>query len=261
MTRILRSSPLTALGSAATVLALMTLAGCGGSDAEPDATRSTPASSPTDTPTSDTTSDPTTDAPTDSTTDQTGSPTSAAAAGKTPAWAKPATTPGTSLGSFKVGDIAIDVYQVGTAPASKQGMFADPKTSKPLIAKGTPIVVLNYVVTNKGASSVNLSNLLVAIEATYDDWQFIQGMDGVTDYDLFQRLNVHRDTSDALDLSKASAQGPYPFEPGQTFSYGTDFKYEKGEGITFKAEVVPADASGAMLHDQTKSAEAHFKIK
>src|SRR5690606_27077253 len=86
----------TALVAVATT-SLLALGACGGSDeSEKDdaaATQTEATTEPTEEPTED-----------------------AAASGDHPAWAASTATPGEKISTFEVGDITVDVHQVGTAP-------------------------------------------------------------------------------------------------------------------------------------------------
>lgn len=176
------------------------------------------------------------------------SPTSSSSAGTgaQPEWANPVTTPGTSIARINAGDLTVEVFQVGTAAATDTGSFADPTTSQPLIAVGDPLVFVNYVVTNNGAP-VDLSASLVTIAATYDNWPWLQGMDGLSDRDLFTAQGVNAD-----GLAAGAFRDPsiYTFGTGQTYSFGESFEYQAGGAISFDVSYTPVDATGDLLHDQ-----------
>ncbi|WP_222593463.1 hypothetical protein [Aeromicrobium flavum] len=225
--------------TAAAVTALLTLSACGGSDEETATDRATTAQSeaPTEEPSASAAADP--------------------ASGDQPAWAASTATPGEKISTFEVGDITVDVHQVGTAPAPKQGMWVDPKTNKPLIAQGDPLVFVNYVVTNNG-DAVDLGSSLVNISARYDDWAYAQGMGGITDSALYESQGVV-----SFPIKPGTAQEPpvYTLEKGQTYSYGENFHHQKSSKITFKATVTPVDAEGELLHDQRVEGEGTGTIE
>ncbi|MCD9153447.1 hypothetical protein [Aeromicrobium duanguangcaii] len=181
----------------------------------------------------------------------------AAASGDQPAWAGPVTTKGDKITSFKVGDVNVDVYQVGTAPAPKQGNWVDPKTNKPLIAKGDPLVFVNYVVTNNG-DSIDLGSSLVNISPRYDDWQYAQGMGGITDNALFEAQGVN---TSAVKPGGYQESNVYTLGAGQQYSYGENFHQQAGSKITFEATIVPVDAEGELLHDQRIEGQGTGTIK
>lgn len=167
------------------------------------------------------------------------------AGGDQPDWAEPATTGGELISTIEAGDITVEVFQVGTATATEDGSFADPETNKPLLAKGDEIVFVNYVVTNNG-DPVDLGSSLVSISARYDDWQWMQGMDSVTDDALFAEQGVN---DDAFTPDAYREPSVYPFGSGQQYSYGENFKYQADSPITFDVSVTPVDAEGELLHD------------
>lgn len=231
-----------AVAAVATV-SLLALSACSGdseSDEEPRADESSASSE-----------EPTEDAPA-----ETEEPTESADAGPAgaegqPAWARPVTTGGELISTVEVGDVTVEVYQVSTTKATEDGNFADPDTNKPLLAKGDDIVFVNYVVTNNG-EAIDLGASLVNIDARYDDWQWLQGMDGVTDAALFEAQGVNDDV-----FAEGSYVDPsiYTFGPGEQYSYGENFKYQAGSPITFEASVTPVDAEGELLHDQNVEGE------
>ena len=135
---------------------------------------------------------------------------------------------------------------MGTTAATDTGSFADPDTNQPLIAVGDQLVFLNYVVTNNGAP-VDLGASLVTVDATYADWPYLQGMDGLSDRDLFTAQQVN---DGALAPGQFRDPSVYSFGTGQTFSFGQNFEHEPGGAIDFQVSYTPVDADGELLHDQ-----------
>lgn len=180
----------------------------------------------------------------------------AAGDGSAPAWAKNSTTTeGTKISSFKVGDVNVDVFQVGVEKATKTGSFVNPDDNKPIIAEGADIVYLNYVITNEG-DTINLGSSLVNIDPKYDDWPYIQGMDSVVDLAQFESLGI-------VNGPSAEYVDPpiYPFEKGQTISYGTNFLYQKGGKIAFTGTYTPVDDAGDLVHDDRTEGEGTGTIE
>lgn len=215
-------------------MALFGLAACGGgsdSSKADKATSTTPAAAAT------------TDAPT--------------ASGSQPAWAKPTSEVGDKISTIKAGDITVDVYQVGTAKATKTGQFVDPADNKPIIEKGDDIVFVNYVITNTGAP-IDLGSSLVDVQARYDDWKYLQGMDSIVDSALFEQQKVN---TDGLAPGAFKDPGVYTLGKGETYSVGENFKYQKNSPITFEVGAVPVDAKGDLLHDKKLSGEGKGTIK
>lgn len=174
-----------------------------------------------------------------------------------PAWASPVTTPGELITTIEMdNDFVIEVYQVGVAKATKPGQFVDPDTNKPIIAEGDEIVFVNYVITNNG-DPVDLGSSLVGIEARYDDWPYVQGMDSVVDSDLFKAQNVNEQ-----GLAPGSFVTPsvYTFGSGEQFSFGENFPYQSGSSLTIDVTVTPVDAEGKLIHDKKVKAESKAKI-
>lgn len=167
-----------------------------------------------------------------------------AAAGefKAPAWAKPSFATGTKLTTVKAGDISVDVYKAGTAEATEDGNFVDPETKKPILAKGDELVFVNYIITNKGSSPIDLDEDDVEIDSKWDNWPYLQGMDGVTDDELYTKFKINGgDESDMADFAKYDPEDPQPLAPGETVSYGDNFAFEKGHELKLEVEVGDAD--------------------
>lgn len=168
-----------------------------------------------------------------------------------PAWANPVTEGGELISTVDLEGITVEVYQVGTTTATKTGQFVDPDTNEPIIAEGDEIVFVNYVVTNTG-DPVDLGSSLVTVDARYDDWPYMQGMDSVVDEDLF----IEQGVNDA-GLADGAYVDPsvYTLGTGESFSYGENFPYQAGSPITFDVSVTPVDAEGELLHDDRVEAE------
>lgn len=159
-------------------------------------------------------------------------------------FARPATSPGEKIATIEGQGVTVDVYQVGVEKATKDGLFADPDTNKPIIAEGDDIVFVNYVVTNTGDAEILLSNLFVQVRAEYADWPYLGGMDTITDRDLFEKLKVNDEA-----YLIGGPEAPYRWKPGTSFSYGENFKYQKGSEITFTMELTPSTSGGELDHD------------
>jgi hypothetical protein len=160
--------------------------------------------------------------------------------GPLPSWANPLTTPGNLLTSVTGTNFKADIYQVATAPAAKDGQFADPSTGKPIIKVGDKIVYVNYVFTNTGTSTIRLGNDLVSIEPRYANWPYLQGMDSIADAEQAKAMKVNLN---AFGPSAGSA--PFDWKPGASFSYGENFTYESNSAISFTVTVIPVSASDA----------------
>lgn len=225
------------------------LIGCASGDA-PEPTASAPAEAPAETESTAEATDEATAEP-----DETKAP---AASGDlvTPAWAAPATSPGELLTSVDGSNFKVDIYQVGTAAATSTGSFVDAETNTPLIEVGDEIVFVNYVVTNTGTESQKLTALLVDVVPQYDDWPYMQGMDGIVDSALSEQLQVN-----SFALGSTGAEAPFVWAPGESFSYGDNFEYQAGSPITFTIGLTPSDDAGELMHDQKEALEVASTIK
>jgi hypothetical protein len=193
--------------------------------------------------TDDSTSGETTPRPTESeTAEASGSPSAGEAAAegdfKAPAWAKPTYATGTKLTTVKAGDLSIDVYKAGVTKATEDGIFADPETRKPILAKGDDVAFVNYVITNEGSSPIDLDEVDVEIDAKWDDWPYLQGMTGVNDEELYMQFKINGDDDDDMaDFTKYDDDAPMPLAPGETVSFGDNFGFEKGHDLELEVEV------------------------
>lgn len=242
--------PALALGSLA-VLATISLTACGGdseesADAATDDNASSAASEPTTESSESTETESTETESTDTETEE-----APAGAEGQPSWALPVTTPGEKLTTIEVGDVTVDVYQVGTAKADDTGSFVDPDTNKPLIEPGDDLVFLNYVVTNNG-DPIDLGSSLVDVEARYDDWPYLGGMDGLVSDELFEAQDVNK-----FELAPGGFNdaGIYTLGTGETFSYGENFEYQADSPIGFEVTYVPVDAEGELIFDDRVEGE------
>jgi hypothetical protein len=161
-----------------------------------------------------------------------------------PEWALPATTDGDKIATIEAGGVLIEVYQVAVTQATKTGQFVTPE-GEPVISVGDDIVFINYVITNTG-DPIDLGYSLVLIDARYDDWPYLQGMDSVVDRALFEEVGVYQSP---MGPDSYYDPGVYPFGTGESYSYGQNFLYQSGSPITFKVSVTPVDSEGELLHD------------
>lgn len=171
-------------------------------------------------------------------------------------WAHPVTEGGDLLTTVEVGDVVVEVFQVGVTQATKTGGFVDPEENEPIIDVGDDIVFVNYVVTNNG-DPLDLGSLLVAVTPRYDDWPYMQGMDSITDFDLTEEMGVNRNA-----LAPGEMPDPiiYTLGTGESFSVGDNFHHQPNSPITFSARYTPVDEEGDMLHDERVEAEGSATI-
>ncbi|MBD5785866.1 hypothetical protein IF650_06695 [Cellulosimicrobium terreum] len=172
-------------------------------------------------------------------------------------WARPVTTPGEKVATFTIGDVRVDVFQVGTAKATETGFFVDPETNEPIIAEGDEIVYVNYVVTNEG-DPIDLGSSFVDVSLRYDDWPYMQGMDATTDDDQYAEMDVN---PEALDIDAFNEDGVYTLGTGESYSVGTNFAYQAGSPFTVEGVYTPVDAEGELLHDERVEGEGTGTIE
>ncbi|WP_430591993.1 hypothetical protein [Humidisolicoccus flavus] len=237
--------------SATAVAALLTLSACVSPPEE--AAEAPDTQSPSAEPTTAETPSPS-ESDDDSDTDSEESEAPAATGGQ-PSWADPVTTPGEMLTTIEVGDVTIDVYQVGVVASPKTGNFVNPDDNKPIIDVGDDIVFVNYIITNEG-DPIDLGASLVTVNAEYDDWPYLQGMDSITDFDLFEEMEVNR-----FGATEFLEPGVYTFGTGDSFSYGANFRYQENSPIEFSARFTPVDAEGELIHDDRIEADSESVIK
>ncbi len=217
---------------AVATIALLGLGACGSDESESEPTAA--ASEPTE--------EATEDAP--------------AAAEGSPVWAKPYEVVGDKIATVEAGDVTVDVYQVGTAKATKTGNFVDPEKNEPIIDEGDEIVFVNYVITNNG-DPIDLGSSLVDVEARYVDWPYLQGMDGITDQELYDEQGV---PTSGIKVGTIAEPPVYTLGSGETFAYGENFRYQKGTDLDLKVTYVPVDDQGELIFDERVEGEGQGTI-
>lgn len=175
--------------------------------------------------------------------------------GELAAFAKEYKTEGELLTTLEADGFKLDIYQVGTQPAPKDGNFVDPDTNEPILKKGDEMVYVNYVFTNTSGKDIQLGASLVAVTATYADWKWAQGMDGVSSSSEYEKLGLFSSGA------KTGADWPVVWKAGSSFAYADNFKYRAGDEITFKARMTPSDDDGDLVHDKKVEDEVTTKIK
>lgn len=168
-------------------------------------------------------------------------------------WATPITTPGDEIATIEGDNFLVEIFQVDVTPSPKDGMLADPDTNTPLLAEGDDIVFVNYVVTNTSDEAIELGSSLAAMDATYADWEYMQGMDSITDHDLWDEMDVN-----TTAVGEHSEEGVYSLGAGESYSLGDNFFYKTDAPVIFEARVTPVDDEGDLDHDlrQEVAAEA-----
>ncbi|NED95143.1 hypothetical protein G1H11_07425 [Phytoactinopolyspora alkaliphila] len=160
-------------------------------------------------------------------------------------WTDPITLPGEQIATIEGDNFQVEIYQVGVEPSPKDGMLVDPDSNKPILAEGDDIVFVNYVVTNTSSEPINLSSSLVAVVAKYADWEYLQGMDSITDRDLYEAMEL-----DTNAVAERSEEGVYPLAPGESYSQADNFMYKTDSPVIFEARLTPVDDEGELLSDE-----------
>lgn len=181
---------------------------------------------------------------------------SAADAGGLPAWANEYEVSGELLTTVEADGFTVEIYQVGTAKAPKDGMFIDPDTNEPLLKEGDDLVYLLYVATNTSGETIPLPFNLVNVTARYADWQWAQGMDGSSDRSVYEEMGIPSSA-----IATGNTEAPFLWGPGETFAYGDNFKHQPGSDITFSVVMTPADEDGDLVHDQRVEVEVDTTIR
>ncbi|NEE01100.1 hypothetical protein [Phytoactinopolyspora halotolerans] len=175
--------------------------------------------------------------------------------GDTPEWAAAVTTPGEKLTTLEGANFEVEIYQVGVAPSPKDGLLVDPDSNQPVLAEGDDIVFVNYVITNTSDETIPMSSSLVSVSAEYEDWPYLQGMDSITDNDLYEEMDVNSD-----GVGARRDDGVYPLGPGQSIAYGDNFMYRTDAAVIFEATLTPVDETGDLVSDEQQEVTAEVTL-
>ncbi|MGK2351776.1 hypothetical protein [Cutibacterium sp. V947] len=158
-----------------------------------------------------------------------------------PSWAVTVTRSGTKLGSFGDDRIRIEVEQAAIVKAPKDSVMVDPDDGTPVVRKGSPIVLVRYIITNLSTAPINLGLGTVTITARYPDWSWRQPL-----------VSVPAPAADAMHkvvttpFAPGNARPPYVLGPGESFMVGANYPYETAEQLDVTAKVVVCDSAGAV---------------
>lgn len=188
-------------------------------------------------------------------------PTDAPAAGTygpVPSWAGPLNTPGTFVTTLTGHGFSVDVYQLDPVKAAREGLMVNSQTNERVIKVGDDIVYFNFVVTNTGSTTVTLPSSAVEVSGVYPSVGSSYNMDTVSDFDQFEALGINMD---AVTSDGARAMTVFPFAPGESFAYGTNYQYIQGSTIDFKASEIPVNDAGDFQYDQKSEATATATVR
>jgi hypothetical protein len=186
---------------------------------------------------------------------------SPAADGNKPEWAEALTVKGDKLTTIAVGDLTVDVYQVGTAKSTREGMYVHPDSGERVLKVGDELVVVNYVVTNVGSKPVPLPSILVDISVHFDSSKYYNSPEG--DSSVLEAMGLPS-ASKAIDRQSTSGSDNYVYilEPGQAYSVGDTFQRQEGNAVTFSVYYYPATADGKLDTDnKVDEVEAKATLK
>ncbi|MDO4412573.1 hypothetical protein [Cutibacterium sp.] len=158
-----------------------------------------------------------------------------------PAWAVPVVRSGKKLGSFGDDRIRIEVEQVAVAKAPADSVMVDPDDGTPVVQKGSPIVLVRYIVTNISTAPINLGLGTVTIAARYPDWSWRQPLVSVP---APEADDAHKVVT--TPFAPGTARPPYVLGPGESFMVGANYPYETAEQLDVKATVVVCDSAGSV---------------
>lgn len=174
-----------------------------------------------------------------------------------PDWANPIAEGGDVIATIDLGDDrSLEVRQISVETATSTGNFVDPEKNEPIIAEGDDIVYVNYVLTNNG-DPIDLGSSIFSVDARYDDWPYMQGMDGVTDLELTESLGLY---TSGVAVGEMNDPTVYPLGSGESVAIGENFLYQEDSPITFKVTITPVDAEGELLSEERIEAEGEGTI-
>lgn len=169
-----------------------------------------------------------------------------------PEWSVPIAEGGEVIATAELGDLTFEARQMSVEKASKTGSFVDPENNEPIVAEGDDVVYVQYVVTNNG-DPVDLGSSLVSVDARYDDWPYMQGMDGVSDVEQAESLGLSTST---VAPGQNADPAVYTLGSGEAFAVSENFLYQQGSEIIFDVSITPVDSEGDLLHDDRIEEEA-----
>lgn len=157
-------------------------------------------------------------------------------------WAYPVEAKGEHLLTIDAGQYEVEVYQVGVVEATKNGNFVG-QDNQPLIAVGSDIVYLQYIVTNTSGEDIKLSYSLASVNAHRDDNPYVQE-DSITDFALETELGIRE-----AGIQPGSGSAPFVWPSGTSFTATQNLNYTQGAALTITTRLTPVNDEGDLLHD------------
>ncbi|MGJ9412898.1 hypothetical protein ACHAAC_09335 [Aeromicrobium sp. CF4.19] len=169
-----------------------------------------------------------------------------------PAWANPIAEGGDVVATVDLGDDrSLEVRQMSVETATTTGNFVDPENNEPIVDEGDDVVYVNYVLTN-GGDPIDLGSSIFSVDARYDDWPYMQGMDGITDSELTESLGLY---TSGVATGQMADPTVYTLGTGESVAIGENFLYQEDSPISFDVSMTPVDAEGELLSDERIEAE------
>ncbi|WP_238015813.1 hypothetical protein KZZ52_27950 [Dactylosporangium sp. AC04546] len=155
-----------------------------------------------------------------------------------PAFAYPFTPASAPFGAIRKDVLEITYYEVGRATTKRDSTFHDRETGRNIWPAGSPVVYVELVVTNVGASRVFLGVAGPHPLVTLKSLDYLGGVSNLAPFDTptADRFGVHQYgiRTSGYDWEKGDH---FPIEPGQSIAQAVSLPLRTGETYRFTLQM------------------------
>ncbi|MCL2848516.1 MAG: hypothetical protein FWE61_00545 [Micrococcales bacterium] len=186
---------------------------------------------------------------------QTPPPTQGVPSGGAAEWTPPFTLEGTPFLTFEKDGLRLDLYEVGRTTATRDSFYSDRDTKQNLWPAGSPVVYVNYVLTNTTNAPVFVGSTGPSVGVHAKSMPYLGGLGAFTQFEKDQgaAFGVARDFMttfpDSLEDRPMLAPGQYA-AVGEALPLKTGEAYEYSPRVTvFPSSPAPSDDGKTLYFD------------
>lgn len=157
----------------------------------------------------------------------------------------------------------MQVFRVGNAKTSSDGIWAMPDTKELIMPKGTEMTFYNLVYTNTSDRRIVLDESLGTVIVKHGGVEDYKEVLSSHDEDVFEGLGISERAFDLAKLDEMQKYGDergYPVDPGQSFAIAASTWAVPGE-LTFEVYFNIMDEQGNRLVHDTEIGEVNVTQK
>ncbi|MCL2467142.1 MAG: hypothetical protein FWF02_05590 [Micrococcales bacterium] len=182
----------------------------------------------------------------------------AKAVGTTAPWARDVQT-GDLMWTVTQDGLTVTAYDMGRDTTTQDSYFSDDATNEPLVKAGSPVAMVNIVLTNSGTTTAYVATDTPSVRALTTDHPYPQGLEKITPVSDRQ-MSSHGVWYHSTRSPHPGYNPPYPLEPGQSCAMGFALPLTLGDDWLFFPSAYVYDTPETGIGDMVMFEEQAYTL-